>query len=43
MFSQITEILIKKNKNRKIMDKSEQAAFREEEIHAKQLTGKIMI
>lgn len=25
------------------MDKSEQAAFREEEIHAKQLTGKIMI
>ena len=25
------------------MDKSEQAAFREEKIHAKQLTGKIMI
>ena len=43
MFSQITEILIRKNKNRKIVDKSEQAAFREEEIHAKQLTGKIMI
>ena len=44
MFSQITEILtVRKNKNRKTMNKSEQAAFREEEIHAKKLTGKIMI